>query len=167
MRWVGGSIPFLGVLNSRKEDGKVKVQVYQKATHTDQYRNFSSHHPLNHTMCVIRTLYEQCDNIVTEEVDAAKEIDRVNRALGACSYLSWSVKRVKEHMKQGERKNNRKIDKKYSKDNSTKTRVILPYIRGVSEALSQVSFHHGVVMSMKLHRMNERMLVHSKDKHTP
>ena len=69
----GGSIPFLDVLISRTEDRKVKVQVYRKATHTDQYLNFSSHHPLNHKLCVIRTLYDRCDNIVTEEVDAIKE----------------------------------------------------------------------------------------------
>ena len=70
----------------------VKIQVYRKATHTDQYLNFSSHHPLNHTLGAILTLYDFCDNNVTAEADAAKEIDHVNHAFGACSYLSWSFK---------------------------------------------------------------------------
>ena len=32
-----GSIPFLDALISRKDDRRVNVQVYRKATHTDQY----------------------------------------------------------------------------------------------------------------------------------
>ena len=39
-------------------------------------------------MVIIRTLYDPSDNNVTQEADAAKEIDYVNRALGACGYLS-------------------------------------------------------------------------------
>ena len=119
------------MLISRKEDGTVKVQVYQKVTHTDQYLHFSSRHPLNHKVGVIGTLYDRCDNIVTEKADVAKVIDNVNRALGACGYPSWSFKKVDQR----EQKNNRKTSKD-SKDKSTKTRVTLPYIRGVSEALS-------------------------------
>ena len=54
----------------------------------DQYLHFSSHHPLNYKLGVISTLYDQCDNIVTEETDTANEIDHVNHALGACGYPS-------------------------------------------------------------------------------
>ena len=74
---------------SHKEDGKVKVQVYQKATHTDQYLNFSFHYLLNDKLGVIHTLYDHYNNIVREEADAEKEINHVNRALGACCYLSF------------------------------------------------------------------------------
>ena len=50
-------IPFLDTLLVRREDG----------SHTDQYLNFGSHHPLNHKLAVIRTLSERCYSIVTEE----------------------------------------------------------------------------------------------------
>ena len=53
-----------------------------------------------------------------------------------------------EQLDQRELKKNLKINKKDSKDKSTKTRVILPYIKGVSEVQSQVFFYHGVVMSI-------------------
>ena len=57
---VNGSIPFLDALIQRKEDGSVKVLVYRKKTHTDQYLNFTSHHPLQHKLGGIRALYDRC-----------------------------------------------------------------------------------------------------------
>ena len=75
---VNGSIPFLDALIQRKEDGSVKVLVYRKKTHTDQYLNFTSHHPLQHKLGGICTLYDRCENIVTETEDAAKEMEHID-----------------------------------------------------------------------------------------
>jgi len=66
-------ILFLDTLLVRREDGSVKLLVYRKKTHTDQYLNFSSHHPLKHKPAVIRTLLERCYSIVSEEDDQKKE----------------------------------------------------------------------------------------------
>ena len=50
------SIPFLDTHIHRRYDGSIKVKVYRKKTHTNQYLAFDSHHPLHQKMGVIRTL---------------------------------------------------------------------------------------------------------------
>ena len=63
------TIAFLDTLLERKEDGSVKVKVYRKKTHTNQYLAFDSYHPLHQKLGVPRTLLNRCDEIVTEEED--------------------------------------------------------------------------------------------------
>ena len=68
-----GKIPFLDTLIVKKEDGSVKLLIYRKPTHTDQYLNYKSHHPLHQKMGVIRTLFDRKDRIVTEDDDKLQE----------------------------------------------------------------------------------------------
>ena len=46
-------IPFLDTLIVRKEDGSVKLLVYWKKTHTDQYLNLRSQYPFHHKLGVL------------------------------------------------------------------------------------------------------------------
>ena len=43
---IANSILFLDAYVTRKVYGSLKVKVYRKKTHTNQYLNFKSHHPL-------------------------------------------------------------------------------------------------------------------------
>ena len=49
-------LPMLDTLTTRMSDGSLRFNVYRKPTHTDQYLQFQSHQPMEHKMCVIRTL---------------------------------------------------------------------------------------------------------------
>ena len=40
-----GSMPFLDMLITPTEDGRLNTTVYRKATHTDMYLKWDSHHP--------------------------------------------------------------------------------------------------------------------------
>ena len=76
-----GSLPFLDTLMVRKEDGTIKLLVYRKKTHTDQYLNFSSHHPLHQKLGVIKTQLDRCNNIVMDPEDRWKEEEYISKAL--------------------------------------------------------------------------------------
>ena len=53
---VDGSLPFLDVLISRKDDGTFSHQVFRKKTHTEQYLHASSHHFHAQKLGVLNTL---------------------------------------------------------------------------------------------------------------
>jgi len=54
-----GKLPFLDILLKRTDSGGLKLCIYRKPTHTDQYLNFSSHHPVEHKLSMVRTLLER------------------------------------------------------------------------------------------------------------
>ena len=78
------SIHFLDTLITRKTDGTVKLLVYRKKTHTDQYLDFSSHHPLQLKMSCVRTLLDRCYSLVTEEEDRTNKEKHIKDALVQC-----------------------------------------------------------------------------------
>ena len=82
----GGKLPFLDILLERTDSGGLKLCIYRKPTHTDQYLNFSSHHPVEHKLSVVRTLLERSQQLVTVSQDKIQEDAHVEVALRACGY---------------------------------------------------------------------------------
>ena len=78
------------------EDGTIKMRVYRKATHTDQYLNFESNHPLEQKRGVVRTLAHHAESIVSDHKDREGEIDHVRTALSYNGYPSWLLKDPKQ-----------------------------------------------------------------------
>ena len=74
-----GSIAFLDTKTTRQDDGSITVSVlmYRKATHTDRYLDFKSHHHPQHKHSVVHTLMDRAKNI------ALRETKRVTEALTA------------------------------------------------------------------------------------
>ena len=79
-------IPCLDALFHRNPDGTLKTTVYRKKTHTDQYLNFNSHHPLHHKQGVVRTLIDRAEVLVSNNDDKAAEYQHVSKALQTCGY---------------------------------------------------------------------------------
>ncbi len=133
-------LPFLDTLIQRKEDGSVKLSVYRKKTHTDQYLSFQSHHPLHHKLGVVRTLYDRKDAIVTDPEDRKAEEQHIDKALQVCGYPKWALKRVKDqisHKKEQKRSSNNNKAKN-TQTNNRNYMVVLPYIQGTTEAVQRV-----------------------------
>ena len=89
-----GALAFLDTLSVRQPDGSLKVKVYRKPTHTDQYLLFDSNHPLDHKLGVVKTLHKRAHTIVIDSGDKQQEIQHVNDALKHCKYPDWAIKRA-------------------------------------------------------------------------
>ncbi|XP_072025297.1 uncharacterized protein [Amphiura filiformis] len=113
------SIPFLDTLIVRKPDGSVKLLVYRKATHTDQYLNFASHHPVHHKLGVVRTLLDRMNSVVSEKEDKEQEEGKIKHALKKCGYPEWTFNHVKRKMecKQAKKQSKNKNSTERSKAN--------------------------------------------------
>ena len=58
-----GSIPFLDILLTPGEDGKITTSVFRKPTHTDLYMQWDSHHAMSSKYSVIGTLHYRANTI--------------------------------------------------------------------------------------------------------
>ena len=150
-----GSIPFLDTRISRKPEGSLKFTVYRKPTHTNQYLNFESHHPLHQKLGVVHTLFNRCDTVVSDPKDREDETTTISTALSQCGYPRWTFKR-KNKTNTTQSTKDRTAQRKYP--------VVIPYIKGLSEAVSRIMKKHGISTTMKPCNKLRDILVHPKDK---
>ena len=140
----------------------MKLLVYRKKSHTDQYLNFGSRHPLNHKLAVIRTLLERCYSIVTDEDDRKKEEEDVAKVLGKCGYPPWTIDRVKQDIVENSLKDEAKKVK--NTRGNHQGMVVVPYVKGMSEAFARILKSHGIATANHPHRTLWNFVVHPKDK---
>ena len=94
-----GKLLFLDILLERMDISGLKLCIYRKPTYTDQYLNFSLHHPVKHKLSVVRTLLERSQQLVTVSQDKIQEDAHVEEALQACDYPSWSFSKVRRQLR--------------------------------------------------------------------
>ena len=95
-----GSLPFLDILITPNEEGRLETSVYRKPTHTDQYLQWDSHHPISAKYSVVGTPYHRPKTISSNNEKLQQEDDHLTRALGNCNYPRWTVNRVKNEDEQ-------------------------------------------------------------------
>jgi hypothetical protein len=150
-----GKIAFLDVCINRREGGHLDMTIYRKPTSTNQYLNFTSHHPLYQKLGVVRTLMHRCNTIVTTEENKTKEKAVLVDALKRCGYPEWCGKDV------GKKK---VTNKDAVQEKKSKFMVVLPYTNGLSEKLTRIYKKHNINTVFKPGTTLRSHLVSPKDK---
>ena len=74
------------------DDGDIRLLIHRKPTHTDQYLLWTSEHPVEHKISVVRTLYDRA-TLITDIEDREREHRHIEHALTACQYPKWAIEK--------------------------------------------------------------------------
>ncbi|KAL9973015.1 hypothetical protein ACROYT_G019419 [Oculina patagonica] len=136
-----GSIAFLDTKTTRQEDGSITVSVYRKATNTDRYLGFKSHHHPQHKHSVARTLMDRARNMIpSTEEEVSRETKRVAKALVTNNYPANVIHNLRQPSRQQE-----------TNDIDHRGFVILPYTKGIR------AIHHSASIPVGAMGNNQRL----------
>ena len=152
-----GTLAFLDVEVTRGELGSLKTAVFRKATHTDKYLDFMSHHSVQHKESVVRSLVRRGDSFPSDETGRARETSHIDRTLGANNYPKRFVNRTRRKMLAGRARTQE------DQGEERKPVVVLPYVQGVTERVTRALAPYAKVAN-KPGRNLRSMLVKPKDK---
>ncbi|KAI8485712.1 hypothetical protein Bbelb_365460 [Branchiostoma belcheri] len=155
----GNMLPFLDTKTIVEEDGNLRFEVYRKPTHTDQYLAFDSHHPLEHKLAVIKTLFHRANNIITSDQAKTDEHRHLRGALAKCGYQNWTFNKALKPSDQS-----KKTQKCKPLTNKNKANITIPYVQGVSEKLRRIFQNFNIATNFKPHSTLRQRLVHPKDR---
>lgn len=89
---------FSGLKDTPHGQWHVRIRIYRKPTHTDQYLLWTSKHPTTHKLSVVRTLYERT-TILTDPEDRAVEEKHIPEALKIYQYPQWAIEKGARQVK--------------------------------------------------------------------
>ena len=120
-------IVFLDALVHILQDRTTKTTIYRKATHTDQYLDFTSNHHIKQKIGIVKTFEHRAEALITKEEDKIEEVKHVKKALRRCGHPVWSLNRKKDT-----KRKETQVEKP-----ERRGKVVLPYIKGTSEKLAR------------------------------
>ena len=94
-----GSMPFMDMMITPKEDGRLSTTVYRKPTHTDLYLQWDSHHTISSKYSVVGTLHHRARTVCSNPQLLQQEEDHLSRVLIRWKYPVWAINRVEIRMK--------------------------------------------------------------------
>ena len=153
-------LAFLDCLVSVEEDRSLTVSVYRKATHTDQYLQFGSNHPLVQKLGVVKTLFHRADTIITQDSDKTTERAHLRKALNNCGYQDWAIDKALTPRET----DSSTTDKPVQQSSGNRVSVTIPYHGDLSEKLKRIYRDHGITTHFKPTNTLRQSLVHPKDK---
>ena len=94
-----GSMPFLDILVTPRDDGRLSKTVYTKPTHTDLYLQWDNHHTISSKYSVVGTLHHRAKTICSSPQLLQQEENHLSRVLTKCKYPAWALNRIKIKMR--------------------------------------------------------------------
>ena len=161
-----GSLPFLDVLVTPQADGSLSTSVYRKPTHTNQYLQWDSHHPISAKYSFISTLFHRAKEVCSTKQHLKEEQDHIQQALTVCRYPSWALNRFEKKTrvpKQSRNQGNRLKDNN-TKSNIRRTHITVPYSRGLSESFKNTCKKYGIQVYVRGGKTIKNLLVAPKDR---
>ncbi|XP_019614014.1 PREDICTED: uncharacterized protein LOC109461974 [Branchiostoma belcheri] len=61
-----GRLPMLDVMLIKNQDRTITTDVYRKETHTDHYLQWSSNHPVQQKLGIVKTLMHRADTLIQD-----------------------------------------------------------------------------------------------------
>ncbi|XP_071954140.1 uncharacterized protein [Antedon mediterranea] len=155
------TLPFLDIIITLN-NGDLTTTVYRKKTHTDQYLNFHSCHPLEHKLSVVNTLVDRCEKVVTKKNEKLTEMKKIKQALVGCEYPNWSMDKIIQTRSEKGKQNVKQKTKDTT--NKNKGNIGIPYIPRISERIRRCLSSYNVNTYFTPQNKLRSLLVHPKDK---
>ncbi len=130
-RETNNNLAFLDVNVKREPNGSFSTSVYRKPTHTNRYLQFDSYNPMAHKKAVVRTLVDRAKKLSNNDEMYNKEMNHIKESLSKNGYPAKLI-RTCEHPRPGE------------SGAIHQGKVVLPYIKGVSEQISRTLSKYGI-----------------------
>ena len=141
-------LPFLDTLVTWQND-QIKIDVYRKPTHTNQYLDFNSHHPKTHKQSTKNILIHRATTLPTTE-GVTNGINYVTNALTSNGYPK---RLIQEAIKKSE--NSTMVTpepeelvgmffKMVEPREKTTSYAVLPYIKGLTENITRTLRTHDI-----------------------
>ena len=161
-----GSMPFLDILVTPKEDGSLSTSVFRKPTHTDLYLQWDSQHTISSKYSVAGTLYYRAKTVCSDPQLQKKEEEDLCQALQNCKYPIWAINRARiKSQNPARRKNNNTNNQNGQKKRTNKSiYMVVPYQQGLSERFKNTCQKYGVQVHFKGGQTIKDLLMTPKDK---
>ena len=137
----------------------------QEETHTDQYLNFQSNHPLKHKRGVVKTLVYRARRVVSEREDRRKELEHLRGALKCNGCPDWILQELKDENNDRKEEGKRSEEAQVTpdKERAKKTPIVILYIKGFSGQIRRVFGWYSTPTYFKPTNTLRQLLVKPKD----
>ena len=153
---VDGKLPFMDVTTNRTGND-LRINIYRKPTHTGRYLNFASNHPSSAKRSVVRSLLNRTKYIrPAEDLTKTAEVQKITEDLEANGYAQSFIKRVTST------RSARKTEADLGHI-SAPTTASIPYVQGVSEAISRILTPFNIRTVMKPTTLKWSLMKRAKD----